>query len=47
VAAFLHECAQRRWRDPPDELVFAECDELAAAQVAEPPRRSRCRYEYR
>lgn len=26
VANFLHECAQRRWRDPPDELVFAECD---------------------
>jgi len=35
VAAFLHECAQRRWRDPPDELVFAECDHRAptAAQA--------------
>jgi len=33
VAAFLHECAQRRWRDPPDELVFADCDEPTAAQV--------------
>jgi len=35
VAAFLRECAQRRWRDPPDELVFAECDEPTAAQAAE------------
>jgi len=33
VAAFLHECAQRRWRDPPDELVFAECEEPTAPHV--------------
>jgi len=33
VAAFLHECAQRRWRDPPDELVFTECDEPTTAHV--------------
>lgn len=25
VAAFLYDCAQRRWRDPPGELMFAEC----------------------
>jgi len=31
----VHECAQRRWRDTPDELVFAECDETTADQAAE------------
>lgn len=27
VAAFIHECAQRRWDNPPDELLFADCDQ--------------------
>jgi len=34
VAAFLHECAQRSWHEPP-ELLFGECYEPTAAQVAE------------
>jgi hypothetical protein len=25
VATFLYDCSQRRWSDPPDDLVFAEC----------------------
>jgi hypothetical protein len=24
VAAFLHECAQRRWQDPPVDVMFAD-----------------------
>jgi hypothetical protein len=25
VATFMYECSQRRWSDPPDDVVFAEC----------------------
>jgi hypothetical protein len=35
VAAFLHECSQRRWRDPPSELLFAECESVGEAESAE------------
>ena len=24
VGAFLHACSQRRWQNPPDEVMFAE-----------------------
>jgi hypothetical protein len=24
VSAFLHECSQRRWKDPPVDVLFAE-----------------------
>jgi len=26
VASFLFECSQRRWENPPDELLFAGCE---------------------
>jgi hypothetical protein len=25
VATFVYECSQRRWSDPPADVVFAEC----------------------
>jgi hypothetical protein len=28
IASFLYECSQRRWSDPPDDLIFAECMSL-------------------
>jgi hypothetical protein len=31
VAAFLHECAQRRWQDPPVDVLYA--DGLSAAEA--------------
>jgi len=26
VASFLCACSQRRWENPPDELLFADCE---------------------
>jgi len=26
VASFLFECSQCRWENPPDELMFADCE---------------------
>jgi len=26
VASILFECSQRRWENPPDELLFADCE---------------------
>jgi len=26
VASFLFRCSQRRWENPPDELLFADCE---------------------
>ena len=31
VGAFLFDCARRRWSEPPDELVFADCEDADAS----------------
>lgn len=33
VASFLFECSQRRWENPPDELLFADCEKPDEASV--------------
>jgi hypothetical protein len=36
VGAYLNDCARRRWSEPPDELMFADCEDGGALEDALP-----------